>query len=66
MYLHDPFELRPPRRVGDILADGMSRADGCACGNTQPPDAAIPHGRGWITHYVCADCQRAWTATWKD
>jgi len=49
------------------FADAMSRADGCpTCDNTQPPDAAIPRGVGWLTHYECADCGRTWTADWKD
>lgn len=49
-----------------MFADAMGRADGCPCGNTQPPDAAIPRDTGWITHYICDDCGRTWTAEWED
>lgn len=55
-----------PEPLGAIFADAMGRADACPCGNTQPPDAAIPHGDGWLTHYVCRDCERTWTVEWKD
>lgn len=50
-----------PMRVGDVFAEWMSTADGCACGNHQPPSAALPHGDGFRCWYECADCGHAWT-----
>lgn len=56
-----------PVDLNALFADAMGRADGCSCGNTQPPDAAIPLADGaWLTHYICDDCGRSWTADWKD
>ncbi len=54
-----------PISLNALFADAMSRADGCPCGNTQPPDAAIPRDDGWLTHHICDDCGRSWTVDWK-
>lgn len=55
-----------PVSLNAALADALSRADGCVCGNTAPPHAAIPRGEGWLTHHVCADCGATWTVEWSD
>lgn len=60
---------RRPMSIGEILAEGMSRVDGCPnCDNTQPADAAIPTPPcwHWTTHHKCADCGTTWTRDWKD
>ena len=49
------------KSLADVFANAMGRVDACPCGNTQPPDAAIPHDDGWTTHHTCADCGRTWT-----
>ena len=54
------------KSLADVFADAMGRVDACPCGNTQPPDAAIPRGAGWLTHYFCSDCERTWAVEWKD
>lgn len=55
-----------PTILNAHFANAMGRADGCPCGNTQPPDAAIPRETGWLTHHICDDCGRSWTVDWKD
>lgn len=50
-----------PVLIRDELARWMSTADGCDCGNLQPPDAALPIGDTYRCHYQCADCGNTWT-----
>lgn len=52
------------KRLSTFFADAMAHADGCECGNTQPPDAAVPSRTAWLIHYRCDDCGRAWTQVW--
>ena len=49
-----------PALVGDVIAEWMGTADGCACGNLQPPRAALPIDTGYRCSYLCADCGTAW------
>lgn len=59
-------DARQPVSLNAQFAEAMGRAAGCHCGNTQPPDAAIPRDTGWLTHHICDDCGRSWTVEWKD
>jgi len=58
--------MSEPVSLTDHFAEAMGRVDGCPCGNTEPPRAAVPLADGWMTSYLCADCGHAWSNDWRD
>ena len=51
--------------LGDAFAGPMSQVDGCMCGNSEPPRAAVPSRIGWLCSYLCTDCGRAWVTDYE-
>ena len=55
-----------PVSLAAILAGAMSHIDGCLCGNSEPPRAAVPIEGGWRCSYLCSDCGRAWVTDYPE
>lgn len=65
--MHATQDRGQPQTIGDIYAAWMATADGCDCGNLQPPDVVLPVDfatDAFRAHYTCADCGRTWTTSY--